>query len=99
MVYFGKDVDNFSVIRMIRIVGVEMNDKFMVRGVLVYFQFYFDILKGLNCQFILKCVMGMINKYLLLFNMCLLFILIMVYLISGQIIIDINRLGLLNYYY
>lgn len=36
MVYFGKDVDNFSVIRMIRIVGVEMNDKFMVRGVLVF---------------------------------------------------------------
>lgn len=36
MVYFGKDVDNFSVIRMIWIVGVEMNDKFMVRGVLVF---------------------------------------------------------------
>lgn len=32
MAHFGKDVDNFSATRTIRIVGVETNDKFTVRG-------------------------------------------------------------------
>lgn len=43
--------------------------------------------------------MGMIDKHLLLFNMCPPLTSTTVYLISGQTIIEINRLGPLNHHY